>query len=77
MVSETTLTSTLNDYALKTDIKELPADLINETTLTSTLNEYRIINDINYKISEKCEFKSDGTFYITESLDGYHIVGDQ
>ena len=76
-----TVNRTLNgqdvgDFALKTDIKEIPTDLVSETTLTNTLNNYRTINDIKYRISKKCEFKSDGVVLTTEPLEGYHIVGD-
>ena len=45
-ITNTALDTKLNDYALKTDIKELPDDLINETTLTTTLNDYALKEDI-------------------------------
>ena len=50
------LTNTPNDYALKTDIKELPTDLINETTLASTLKDYYIIGQVEEKFVDEDEF---------------------
>ncbi|KAK8895458.1 hypothetical protein M9Y10_023923 [Tritrichomonas musculus] len=48
---ETKIRNAINDidlsgYALKTDIKELPTDLINETTLATTLNDYALKTEL-------------------------------
>ncbi|KAK8842899.1 hypothetical protein M9Y10_025765 [Tritrichomonas musculus] len=42
-----------DNYALKTDIPEIPTDLVNNETLTNALNEYRKKEDLIANVSKK------------------------